>query len=318
MRKIAVAMMIGLMSRDRVYQAIGQLNARWPFLHSVFVMYPATKHYQAAYTPEWVARHCRWTPVWVGIGKQAQGRWMMIFAIPNLEQEFHDPRHRQQLVKLNQRMQQIQQYLGVSQCSFAGVLPSAMVAQGVRYDAPEAEVTVMAVVQAVQQVCVQQRLSTPVALIVLGGAGFIGRRVVAHYRASGHDVAVVDPAGDHTQTWPHHWQGRQAIVLNLTRKYALEQYIPWMWRNLVLLNEVYPAPRRTELEQLAKQGCTSYHIVGVHGRAWPSFPASYAGAIPCCAGQPDFAPQVLVRQLAVAAPLSSVTRATDQANRCLG
>lgn len=322
MRKLAVAMMIGLMSRDRVYQAIGKINKRWPFLHSVFVMYPAAKHYQAAYTPEWVAKRYHWTPVWVGVGRQAQGRWMMIFAIPNLEQEFHDSRNKVQLMALNARMNHIQNALGVSQRSFAGVLPSAMAAQGVRFDAPEADVTVMAVKQAIEQVCQQEQLPAHTPLIILGGAGFIGRRVVAHYQACGHEVAVVDPVGEQTDTWPHHWQGRRAIVLNLTRKYALEQYIPFMWRNLVLLNEVYPAPRQAQLEQLAEQGCPSYHIVGVHGRAWPSFPASYAGAIPCCAGQPDFAPKVLTRQLAKASTdavdADAAAYLASNAERCLG
>jgi hypothetical protein len=38
-----------------------------------------------------------------------------------------------------------------------------------------------------------------------------------------------------------------------------------------------------ERQLIKKAGASCYHIAGVQGRAWPSFPDSYRGAVPCCA-----------------------------------
>jgi hypothetical protein len=145
-----------------------------------------------------------------------------------------------------------------------------------------------------------ESLPEQVPLIVLGGAGFIGRRLVAQYRAQGRVVYVVDPLGAAEDHWPSALTGQVVMVLNLTRKYALESYEPLMWAGMVLLNEVYPAPSSALVQALAARGVSSYHVVGVCGWAIPSFPASYAGAIPCCAAQAHGQPTVVLRNIGTA------------------
>ncbi len=218
-----------------------------------------------------------------------------MFAIPNVEKEFFHAQHQTQLQGLAARMQRIEQLVGARQSSFAGVLPSVMAARQIRHDAPERVVTVAAVEAAVEQLIEKLRLPLYLRIIVLGGAGFIGAPVVEHLKALGHQVVVVDPQA--STTWPQEWEGSPTILLNISRKNAIYQYIEKTWSSMILLNEVYPAPSAKAIRLLEQRGVKSFHIVGVAGRAWPSFPDSYEGAIPCCAGQAHLTPQVIVRRL---------------------
>ncbi len=295
MCKIFAVLLIVLFSHELCYRLIGWLNRRYGWIDSVFLMYPASARYLYAYCPPAIARYCRWRPVWVGMGRQQGGRWMLMFAVPNVEKEFLQPKHEPQLRTLLARMQRIQQLVGATQHSFAGVLPSVMAARNLRADAPERVVTVMAVEAAVTQLIVEQGLPIQMRIVVLGGAGFIGAPVVTQLRARGHQVVVVDPQA--SSTWPDEWEGLPTILLNISRKNAIYQYIEKTWPHMILLNEVYPAPSHRAIELLAARGVPSFHLVGLAGQAWPSFPESYQGAIPCCAGQAKITPHVILRRL---------------------
>jgi len=61
------------------------------------------------------------------------------------------------------------------------------------------------------------------------------------------------------------------------------RYIPFLWPEVVVVNEVYPEPSEKEVADIKAKGAVCYHIVGAKGRAWPGFPRGYAGGIPCCA-----------------------------------
>lgn len=295
MRKIIAVFLILLFSHTWCYRLIGWFNRRYGWIDSVFLMYPASARYLSAYCPPAIARYCGWRPVWVGIGRQTGGGWMLIFAVPNVEKDFLQSQHHTQLQRLVARMQQIQQSVGATQSSFAGILPSVLAARQMRVEAPERAVTVTVVVAAVTQLVHQQHLTVPTRLIVLGGAGFIGTPVVAQLRALGHEVAVVDPQA--STRWPDEWVGLPTILLNISRKNAIYQYIDQTWSALIVLNEVYPEPSARAIQRLSERGVKSFHLVGVAGQAWPHFPASYHGAIPCCAGQVAVAPLVLLRRL---------------------
>lgn len=91
-------------------------------------------------------------------------------------------------------------------------------------------------------------------------------------------------------------------VLNLTKKGALSEYIPYFWPGVVVLNEVYPEPVKAEVAAIRAKGACCYHIAGVKGRAWPAFPRGYQGGIPCCASflpekEGDGSFEVIVRKM---------------------
>lgn len=100
-----------------------------------------------------------------------------------------------------------------------------------------------------------------------------------------------------SEAWPHHLKGQKAILINVTRKAAIKEYIHLFWPELIVLNEVYPEPSQDEIVQLKKMGCTTYHIVGLQGKAYPSFPQVYEGGIPCCAGIHSKSIEVILKKL---------------------
>jgi len=125
-------------------------------------------------------------------------------------------------------------------------------------------------------------LSDDTPVIVLGGRGFIGRRVVSSLPKS--IVYSVDIAGNNGQNvWPSHLQGKPVLLVNISLNSALGQYVPLLWPEVVVVNEVYPEPTPELALQLEIIGCHCYHIVGVKAGALPSFPGGYQGGIPCCA-----------------------------------
>jgi hypothetical protein len=55
-------------------------------------------------------------------------------------------------------------------------------------------------------------------------------------------------------------------VLNLTKKGALSEYIPYFWPGVVVLNEVYPEPGKSEVAAIQAKGGCCYHIAGSKDR----------------------------------------------------
>ena len=98
------------------------------------------------------------------------------------------------------------------------------------------------------------------------------------------DVYTVDIVHDNNQNaWPNHLYGEKVVLVNISLKFVLDDYVSRLWPGLVVLNEVYPEPTPATVEKLASRGCSCYHVVGVSGRAVPYFPSAYQGGIPCCA-----------------------------------
>jgi len=92
-------------------------------------------------------------------------------------------------------------------------------------------------------------------------------------------------------------QGRETILIDLTKKHALKSYLALFWKELVLLNETYPEPAKDEIEKLSKIGSPVFHVVGIKAVSMPSFPKAYRGGIPCCAARISENMEVFVKQL---------------------
>ena len=56
-----------------------------------------------------------------------------------------------------------------------------------------------------------------------------------------------------------------------------------LWKELVVINEVYPDPTKAEVQKITECGCVLYHVGGVRGFFFPPIPNGYSGCIPCCA-----------------------------------
>jgi hypothetical protein len=268
-------------NHDWLFWLIGLINRRIKVVGSVFLAYPANDEYSDAYTYRWRARTMKWNPRPIGFFWQ-NGKIGVKFAISASNGQFSDPANKDNLCQLVERMEKLRKLFSAKHKTFAGILPGVLFLKRLVRETPEADVTAEVVKQVIGKVKSLEGLSEDTPVIVLGGKGFIGRRVVASLPHG--TVYSVDIAGNNGQSvWPSHLQGKPVLLVNISLNSALGQYIRLLWPEAVVVNEVYPEPSQELAQQLRAVGCHCYHVVGVKARALPSFPGGYQGGIPCCA-----------------------------------
>lgn len=297
-RRISLVVLNWFFNHDCIFAMVGGLNRRFHFIESVFVAYPAIKEYTLAYGYKKQVNLYQWTPYFSGVIWQ-NGKIEIMFAISATEEDFINPLNRENLRKMTERTEKVKKLLYASQKRFAGILPGILLLRRfIRYSV-EAEVTVKIVALAERKVEELQNYKS-VPLIILGGKGFIGRKLVKKLISKGRNIYCVDMNGQfvNMEDWPSHLRGKRAIMINVTRKAVLSRYLPLFWPELILLNEVYPEPSKKELNVLKRIGSPCYHVVGVRAKALPRFPGVYAGGIPCCAAWPSEKLEVIIKQLA--------------------
>lgn len=293
--RLAVAGANAVINRGVVFRTTGRLNRRTGSLASVFLVYPARDEYALAYVyPERIESN-RWHPWPVGLIRQ-NGRFAIMFGVSSNDSHFRASRHTRDLESLVDRMENLRTILGAEQKTFAGVLPGLLAQRGIITDTPEADITATVVVKAIATLKQVAHLSPATPVIVLGGAGYVGRRVVAGLPAQ-HRVEVVDSVHGLPSRLPVDLHGMPAILLNVAAPGAISDHMADLWPELLVLNEVYPEPSPAELAALADRGVACFHLAGVKARAFPPFPAAYAGAIPCCAAWPSDDLQPVLRHM---------------------
>lgn len=286
-RKIGSIAWNTILGNSCVYRLIGFWNK--VVLHqpikTVFLLYPANEKYIQAYVYSWYARKYKWSPALLGFFKQNNG-WGLTFGISATEKDFRNDANREQIRILEHSMENIRRMIGARQKSFAGILPGLLVSRGIVDDPVESRTTAKAVLQAIRIARDREKFGENIDVIILGASGFVGSLIVEALTDTGYRGAVhcVDIWNSHEfKALCDRLRGKPAILLNATKRGALREYIPLLWPEVVMLNEVYPEPSPEELNLLRGLGVHCYHIVGVEGKAWPSFPRAYAGGIPCCA-----------------------------------
>jgi len=282
-------------NHDWIFWMIGLVNRKFSLIESIFLAYPATDDYSDAYTYRWRARTMEWTPRPIGFFWQ-NGKIGVKFAISANNGQFSDPANKNSLCCLVQRMERLRSLFRARRKSFAGILPGVLFMQRLVRETPEAEVTVEIVRQAIEKVKALEGLGEDTPVIVLGGRGFIGRKVVASLPED--VVYCVDIAGGSGKScWPSHLRGKPALLVNVSLNSALGEYVHLLWRGVVVVNEVYPEPSKEIAQWLKGKGCHCYHVVGVKARALPSFPGGYQGGIPCCAAWQSEKMKALFKQI---------------------
>jgi hypothetical protein len=301
-RRIGVILLNAFFGHTWIYFLIGLAN-KYIFnkpIKSIFMLYPANEKYTKAYVYLWYARSMKWKPRLVGLLKQNE-KWGFIFGISATEEDFANPENISNLKKVEARLERIKILLGADQKTFAGILPGIFFSKGIVANPIERDVTVKAVIQALGKIRANEGLPLDVTVIVLGGEGFIGstlRKVGNSIYGNFYSLDMGEE--EHFLALTEKLRGKPIILLNVTKKGALSFYTPYLWPEVVVVNEVYPEPNDKELADIKARGATCYHIIGTKGKAWPGFPRGYAGGIPCCA---SFWPQdgrgydVLIKKL---------------------
>ena len=179
----------------------------------------------------------------------------------------------------------VQRLVRASQISFSGILPGVLNTYRLVRGSIEARVTVESIVKAEEVLRKIESIEEDAPVVLLGGGGFIGRRVLR--RLNNRTVYAIDPAlniSDGTE-WCKMLHGQPIILLNIASKDSLSEYIKTLWPEVRILNEVYPEPDQSTLQALSNIGCSLYHITGLRALSFPPFPLAYRGGIPCCAGR---------------------------------
>jgi hypothetical protein len=284
--KISLIVVNLLLNYKWFYNIIGFVNTRKRVIKSVFVAYPATKEYSSKHIYGWYKVPTLWKPYIIGFSKQGR-YYTLLTAISSTEEDFKKIENEIFLKKMVERTENIRKAIKAEYKTFAGILPGLLFMKRIIRETPEADVTVDTVLDAEKKIRIIENYPEDIPLIILGGKGFIGRRLIKKLsQSSKRQIFEVDINGydkNNRSIWPDEIYGRKSILINVSRKNVLYNYIPLCWKEMILLNEVYPEPNKLECSQLKKMGIKAYHVVGVEASAFPKFPGSYKDGVPCCA-----------------------------------
>lgn len=261
-------------------------------IRSNFVFYATDKRYLSTMIYEWYTFRVKWKPGLGQIMKQ-NGYWILSFGVASNEKDFYDPKNKAKLEKMLRRAERVARIIGVEQLTFAGVLPGVFAKCGFerKIRPVEKKNTVAAVVESVHITIEKEGLAKDVPVVVLGGSGYIGECVVATLRRQGYPGKIYSidiKNGDKSGVLPSELMFQPAILLNITKKFAIRDYLPQLWLGAVVVNEVFPEPSEETITAMDEKGVVLYHITGVEAKAYPEMGKAYKGGIPCCA---SFKPQ---------------------------
>jgi hypothetical protein len=271
------------------YALIGVINRlSGGRLITVFLEYPATHYYVSAMTFPSYANRARWRPRFAGIYSPAPGKWGLVLAVSSLEPDLVNPDNVDHLQGILQTVEQIKNRTGAQYISLAGILPSVLHQRNLYHSDNERNQIAEIVEQAIYETVAMAGLQGHDPVILLGGAGYIGTAVYARLQQNcRHPLVSIDTktTRDHAQMVRQLalYNNQPVLLVNVARNKVLDLFLPQMWSQLVILNEVFPAADRSLRTKLAAKGVAYYHLAGVRGFALPKFAGPYTGAIPCCA-----------------------------------
>ena len=272
----SLALALAIASRTYLpYALLGVWNRAFGGWRSVFFCYAGSRNYIASYAAPMAVKLFRWVPSPIGVLTHNGARGLVL-AAPVTETEFLDPANARSFRRLQRRLRLIARLTGVEAVNLAGILPGVLRDDEI-LDLPDIRATVAAVVRAAVGELVRE-----LPIILLGGAGHIGRPTGEALRADGLDVHVVDPRHGR-QALPEALDGSPCLLVDVSRRGVIGDYIPQMWPALVVLNETFPRPASAHVDAMTAKGVEVYHLSGVAGSIYPPLPFGYENAVPCCA-----------------------------------
>lgn len=276
--------------RNWFWWLLGRCNSKG-WIKSVFLSYPANNAYAKDYV--YAFRIGSWKLRLTGVLWQ-NGKLIIMFTLFVEEAELLRKANKGKLEAAVGCMEKIRKLLRADSKTFAGVLPGVLLKRGLIDDAPEADVTASIVVEAVELVKKEMAVQAHIPIVVLGGKGFIGKRVVDRLCASSKaDIHVID-LGDRYK-WPR--DHVRKVIINLARHDTIQSYHDLLQAGDIIINEAYPTPSSEGVEMIRSLHCNCFHIVGVKAGAFPRFTHAYQGGIPCCAAWNSPDKKAMVKKL---------------------
>jgi hypothetical protein len=295
-RRIAIVVLSALCRTWAPFVLVGALNRIFPVFVSVFFCYAGNERYARHYCYGSSRNFLLWFPSAIGVFRQGK-KWGLVCAAPVTEAEFTDPKNSLELSLLLRRLRRIKIILGAERLSFAGILPTILQRRW-----PETisdlgcDHTPEVVRRAVHQVARIHFRGRPHTVVLLGGAGRIGRAVQESLKTDGINSIVVDPAGE-SSTFKD-VDSTSMLLVDVSRHGVIQRYVPEIPNDAVVLNEVFPEPSREVLTELTNRNIITYHIAGIVADVYPSLPLGYKNALPCCAIHSSDMPEPVLKRIA--------------------
>ena len=264
-----------LINHDWFFWLIGKFNAKG-WIKSVFLSYPGNDQYEREYAYKfrigsWKIRLTAFLP--------QNGKLVIMFTVFVRENEFLNKNNKEKLEEVVRHVEKIRQLLRADQKTFAGILPGLLLKRKLVDETPEADITAAIVTEAVELVKKKMGIEGEITIVILGGRGFIGKRVAGNLKSiQKFGVHIVDL--DDRDKWP---EGKtRKIIINLARHDTIPLYYDALREGDIVLNEAYPAPSSEIISEIKSLNCHCFHVVGVEGAAFPRFTQGYEEGNPCC------------------------------------
>eukprot|EP00521_Asterionellopsis_glacialis_P013100 CAMPEP_0195295918 /NCGR_PEP_ID=MMETSP0707-20130614/18327_1 /TAXON_ID=33640 /ORGANISM="Asterionellopsis glacialis, Strain CCMP134" /LENGTH=303 /DNA_ID=CAMNT_0040357257 /DNA_START=324 /DNA_END=1232 /DNA_ORIENTATION=- len=265
-RQLFLLIIIKVFNHDCFFKFLGLINEKIGLIKVVFCGYPSNKKYLAGYVrDESIIQLYRWKPCFTGFFCH-NGSVGLKFFVSATEADFKSEHG---LETLYQNTSKIQALICADEMSFSGILPGLMFRKGLHKEGQERQKTVRAVLKGIKNLCEEENLPKDCPVVILGCKGYIGREVICQLGSKICHGVDLNPETNLPEGWPEHLQGKDAILVNISRAHTLEYYSKLAWKKLVLLNEVYPEPSTAEVHSWRANGGNMYHLVGTKGWSLP-------------------------------------------------
>ena len=267
-----------------VWSIIGAFNKRLKLIKTIFLAYPANHKFAKEYVFDSVLEETRWHPWFTGFFIQG-GKVGLKFAISSTENDFRDDNNLDKLRDIWLNMSYLKHLLETDQMTFAGILPGLFYKKKIIHTVPiELDNTVIAVKKVVLSIIDELNLKANTPIIVLGGKGFIGNKLIDEMNDRNiYCIDIKDKENSITIKDIIDSSDNQVIILNIATQQALKDNLIYFNEKAIIINEVYPEPDIELSNKIKSKGSTLFHIVGVKGISFPRFPRAYRKGIPCCA-----------------------------------
>jgi len=285
-----------LLNYPLIFKLIGIINKKFKIIENIFIAYPANRAYAEAYAYKRFYPQMKWTP-WIAALLKHKKSFGIMMVVSATEEDFLDSANLKNLQLMVKRTEIIGNLLGVSQITYSGVLPGILHKHCIRQSYIEADITINVILASEKLILSQLGFPSDLPLIILGNKGFIGTRLTS--RLNNREYYSIDfqsPNAANVKDWPFHLKNKPAVLINVSRKFVMTNYIHLFWPELIIINDVYPESSREEIQKISEIGCSFYHVSGVKGRSWPRFPKVYKEGLPCCGTTYSKDPSVIVHK----------------------
>ncbi len=199
-------------------------------LCTMFVGYAASTKYREAYAFSFMLPWIRYTPMIVGLFIQ-NGRLGIIAMTSSVEPDFLSPVH---LDRLHEGCHRIAERLGIEEVNFSGILPTAFRRAGLMtelHHQSRCRVVGRVVTDAAIRTAEAHDIDTYLPIVLLGGRGSVGRAVATELGRRGRTCFIVDL----NDRWPEHLRGERILLVDVSKRGALERRTPQLWEGVVVL-----------------------------------------------------------------------------------